>query len=192
MICYIKQGFFSPIWAAPMPRTTITLSSKNYSSWSLRGWLMAKFAGIEFDESIVAPDNADARAEILLLSPSILVPCLTYEGHQGLGHARDRRVPQRGCPQSGLAAQRSGKAGALPLDLRRDALGFRFAAPGAADEHQGAFSRSSRSGRRPMPTSSASRSSGANVSTPMAARSCSARFDGGCDVCPGRQPLPHL
>jgi glutathione S-transferase len=63
-----------------MSRTTITLSSKNYSSWSLRGWLMAKFARIEFDESIVAPDDADARAEILLLSPSILVPCLTYQG----------------------------------------------------------------------------------------------------------------
>ena len=63
-----------------MPRTTITLSSKNYSSWSLRGWLMVKFAKIAFEESIVAPDNADARAEILLLSPSILVPCLTYEG----------------------------------------------------------------------------------------------------------------
>jgi glutathione S-transferase len=63
-----------------MSRTTITLSSKNYSSWSLRGWLMAKFAGIDFDESIVAPDDADARAEILLLSPSILVPCLTYQG----------------------------------------------------------------------------------------------------------------
>ena len=63
-----------------MSRTTITLSSKNYSSWSLRGWLMAKFAGIDFDKSIVAPDNADARAEILLLSPSILVPCLTYQG----------------------------------------------------------------------------------------------------------------
>jgi glutathione S-transferase len=29
---------------------------------------------------IVAPDDADARAEILLLSPSILVPCLTYNG----------------------------------------------------------------------------------------------------------------
>ncbi len=29
---------------------------------------------------IVHPDDADARAEILLLSPSILVPCLTYEG----------------------------------------------------------------------------------------------------------------
>jgi glutathione S-transferase len=63
-----------------MARTTLTLSSKNYSSWSLRGWLMAKLAGIDFDEVIVAPDDADARAEILLLSPSILVPCLTWEG----------------------------------------------------------------------------------------------------------------
>jgi len=63
-----------------MSRTALTLSSKNYSSWSLRGWLMVKFAGIDFEEVTVAPDNADARAEILLLSPSILVPCLTYKG----------------------------------------------------------------------------------------------------------------
>jgi len=63
-----------------MSRTTLTISSKNYSSWSLRGWLMAKLAGVDFDEVVVAPDDADARAEILLLSPSILVPCLTYEG----------------------------------------------------------------------------------------------------------------
>jgi len=62
-----------------MPRTTLTLSSKNYSSWSMRGWLMTKLAGIDFDEVIMAPDDADARAEILLLSPSILVPCLTYK-----------------------------------------------------------------------------------------------------------------
>ena len=63
-----------------MDRTTLTLSSKNYSSWSLRGWLMVKLAGIPFDEVIIAPDDADARAEILLLSPSSLVPCLTYDG----------------------------------------------------------------------------------------------------------------
>ncbi len=61
-----------------MPHATLTLSSKNYSSWSMRGWLMAKQAGVDFEEVILAPDNADARAEILLLSPSILVPCLTY------------------------------------------------------------------------------------------------------------------
>lgn len=63
-----------------MAAATLTLSSKNYSSWSMRGWLMAKLAGIDFKEVIVEPDDADARAEILLLSPSILVPCLVYDG----------------------------------------------------------------------------------------------------------------
>ena len=63
-----------------MARTTLTISSKNYSSWSLRGWLMTKLSGVPFDEVTVAPGDADARAEILLLSPSILVPCLTHEG----------------------------------------------------------------------------------------------------------------
>lgn len=62
------------------PRATLTLSSKNYSSWSLRGWLLAKFSGLEFDEVMVSPDDAGARQELLLLSPSILVPCLTHDG----------------------------------------------------------------------------------------------------------------
>ena len=78
-----------------MSQTTLTISSKNYSSWSLRGWLMAKLARIDFEEIVVAPDDADARAEILLLSPSILVPCLTYKGDSGLGHPGDRRISER-------------------------------------------------------------------------------------------------
>jgi glutathione S-transferase len=61
-------------------RASLTLSSKNYSSWSLRGWLMARFAGLEFDEVMVSPDDADARKELLLLAPSIRVPCLSHEG----------------------------------------------------------------------------------------------------------------
>jgi glutathione S-transferase len=65
---------------APAARATLTLSSKNYSSWSLRGWLMARFAGLDFDELMVSPDDADARKELLLLAPSIRVPCLTHEG----------------------------------------------------------------------------------------------------------------
>lgn len=59
---------------------TLTISSKNYSSWSLRGWLMMKLSGIPFEEVVVDPHDASARAEILLLSPSILVPSLNYEG----------------------------------------------------------------------------------------------------------------
>ena len=61
-------------------RPTLTLSSRNYSSWSLRGWLMARFAGLDFDIVMVSPDDADARKELLLLAPSIRVPCLTHEG----------------------------------------------------------------------------------------------------------------
>ncbi len=63
-----------------MPKTTLTLSSKNYSSWSLRGWLLARFAGLEFEEVMVDTDDVDARAEMLLLAPSILVPCLRHQG----------------------------------------------------------------------------------------------------------------
>ena len=63
-----------------MSKASLSISSKNYSSWSLRGWLLTKFAKLEFAEKLVSPDDADARKEILLLSPSILVPCLTHEG----------------------------------------------------------------------------------------------------------------
>ena len=63
-----------------MARATLTISSKNYSSWSLRGWLLTRYAGLEVDEIRVAPDDIAARKELLLMSPSILVPCLRHEG----------------------------------------------------------------------------------------------------------------
>src|SRR3979411_1772958 len=66
-----------------MAKATLTISSKNYSSWSLRGWLLAKFSGLEFDEVVTAPDDPSANAEILLLSSSILVPCLRHGGATG-------------------------------------------------------------------------------------------------------------
>jgi glutathione S-transferase len=61
-----------------MPRATLTISSKNYSSWSLRGWLLCKMAGLDFDEQPVALDDSNARRELLLLTPSVLVPRLTH------------------------------------------------------------------------------------------------------------------
>jgi glutathione S-transferase len=61
-----------------VPDATLTISSKNYSSWSLRGWLLCKFAGLAFEEAIVRSDDPAVRAELLLLSPSFLVPRLTY------------------------------------------------------------------------------------------------------------------
>ena len=59
---------------------TLTISSKNYSSWSLRGWLLCRMAGLDFEEQPLPSDDPSARAELLLLSPSFLVPCLTHDG----------------------------------------------------------------------------------------------------------------
>ncbi|NJO22346.1 MAG: glutathione S-transferase family protein [Sphingomonadales bacterium] len=63
-----------------MMPATLTISSKNYSSWSMRGWLLCKLAGIEFEEQVMPLDDPSTRAELLLLSPSFLVPCLTHDG----------------------------------------------------------------------------------------------------------------
>lgn len=59
---------------------TLTISSKNYSSWSFRGWLLCKMAGLTFEEKIVAIDDPSAKAELLLLSPSFLTPKLEHAG----------------------------------------------------------------------------------------------------------------
>jgi len=63
-----------------MPHAILTISSRNYSSWSLRGWLLCKLAGLDIIEETVPIDAPGQRAELLLLSPSVLVPRLTHEG----------------------------------------------------------------------------------------------------------------
>ncbi len=63
-----------------MTEAILTISSRNYSSWSLRGWLLCRMAGLEFVEEVVPADDPANRAELLLLSPSILVPCLIHDG----------------------------------------------------------------------------------------------------------------
>ena len=62
-----------------MADALLTISSKTYSAWSLRGWLLCRLAGLEVEERPV-PNDANNRAELLLLSPSVLVPRLTHNG----------------------------------------------------------------------------------------------------------------
>ena len=63
-----------------MAMPVLTVSSKNYSSWALRGWLLCKMSGLKFEERKASVDDASMRAELLLLSPSCLVPCLEHMG----------------------------------------------------------------------------------------------------------------
>jgi len=61
-----------------MAEASLTISSKNYSSWSLRGWLLCKMAGLDVEEKVASMDDPSTRAELLLLSPSFLVPRLDH------------------------------------------------------------------------------------------------------------------
>ena len=63
-----------------MAKAVLTISSKNYGAWSLRGWLLARLAGLEFTEKVIPPDDPAMKAEMLLLSSSILVPSLQHGG----------------------------------------------------------------------------------------------------------------
>lgn len=76
----VKASPARPAQALTDATTMLTITSKNYSSWSLRGWLLARFAGLPFEEHALPPDDPSTRAEILLLSSSILVPCLEHQG----------------------------------------------------------------------------------------------------------------
>jgi glutathione S-transferase len=63
-----------------MAEATLLISSKNYSSWSLRGFLLTRLSGLAFEELAVDPEAASTRADLLLQSSSIRVPCLLHDG----------------------------------------------------------------------------------------------------------------
>lgn len=62
------------------PEAKLLISSRNYSSWSMRGFLLMKLAGLPFTLEVVSADNPRTRAELLENASSILLPCLEHEG----------------------------------------------------------------------------------------------------------------
>jgi len=55
---------------------TLHIANKNYSSWSLRPWILLKTLGIPFIEEIHPFDGQDNAAAFRHFSPSGRVPCL--------------------------------------------------------------------------------------------------------------------
>ena len=52
------------------------IGNKNYSTWSLRSWLLMREAGIDFDEHRILLDVETSADEIAAVSPSGTVPVL--------------------------------------------------------------------------------------------------------------------
>ena len=106
-----------------MAGAVLTISSKNYSSWSLRGWLLCKFAGLPFEERLVPSDDESARKELLLLSPiaeylNDLVPEAGLLPRDRAASALCRSIC--GEMHSGFVNLRS----ALPMNLKAHHPGF--------------------------------------------------------------------
>lgn len=54
----------------------LVIGNKNYSSWSLRPWLLMKQMGIAFEEILIPLYRPETKDRILLYSPSGKVPAL--------------------------------------------------------------------------------------------------------------------
>ena len=59
---------------------TLIIGNKNYSSWSLRSWLLLREADIDFDEQVIWLDLGDTAARIAEYSDAGTVPVLLLGG----------------------------------------------------------------------------------------------------------------
>ena len=132
-----------------MAELSITLGNKNYSSWSLRGWLALKQTGAAFAERVVPLDRPGIREQLLAASPSARVPVLqhgdlTVWDSLAIGEYLAERFPEatlwpaetaaRAVARAVTAEMHAGFAALrrdLPMDLRNRYPG-RDLAPGTA------------------------------------------------------------
>jgi glutathione S-transferase len=129
----------------------LTISSKNYSSWCLRGWLLCRMAGLDIEEEMLPASDASARAELLLLSPSFLVPALTHNGIKvwdtlAIAEYLNETFPQAGILPKDVAARAHCRAvsgemhsgftnlrSSLPMNLKSRYPSFKVWAGAQAD-----------------------------------------------------------
>lgn len=132
-------------------KPSLTIASRNYGSWSLRGWLLCRLAGLDVEEKLMQSDDPDTRAELLLIAPSFRVPCLRVDGIEiwdtlAIAEYLNERFPDAGLlpadpvarahcrsisgeMHSGFANMRS----ALPMNLRASYSQFKVWSGAEAD-----------------------------------------------------------
>jgi glutathione S-transferase len=130
-------------------------------------------AGLDFEEQIVASDDPSTRAELLLLSPSFLVPCLTHNGIKiwdtlAIGEYLNEILPAAGLLPKSLTAR--ARCRSISGEMHSGFSNLRSALPMNLKANHPV----SKSGQARAPTSTVSSISGANVSPSTKAPSCSA------------------
>jgi glutathione S-transferase len=134
-----------------MAKPVLTISSKNYGAWALRGWLMCRLAGLDFSEKIIPPDDPAMKAEMLLLSSSMLVPSLQHGNVKvwdtlAIGEYLNEIKPKGALLPSDIQARAHCRAicgemhsgfasmrGALPMNIKAQFRGFKIWSRAQAD-----------------------------------------------------------
>lgn len=88
----------------------LVIGNRNYSTWSLRAWLLLAEAGIEFEEERIALDCEESAARIAQFSPSGHVPVLILDGTpvwdtMAIAETVAERWPEKGLWPSDAAAR---------------------------------------------------------------------------------------
>ncbi len=81
---------------------TLIISSRNYSSWCLRGWLILRLSKLPFRTEMLAVDHERARAELLQQTSSIRIPSLVHGGLEIWDVLAIAEYLNEICPDSGL------------------------------------------------------------------------------------------
>ena len=77
VVRYLTTNGVMKIWinfGVNMNKPLLIIGNKNYSSWSLRAWLMLKHAGVDFDELRIPLFVAGYKGKLLSCSPAGKVP----------------------------------------------------------------------------------------------------------------------
>ena len=131
--------------------TTLVIGNKNYSSWSLRPWLLLRHHGVAFDEVRLPLDTPEFHARVGDWSPTRRVPVLrdggltVWDSLAICEYANERWLQGRGWPQdlearaiarcaasemhSGFPSLR----GQMPMNVRRRPNDYRWNADADRD-----------------------------------------------------------
>ena len=63
-----------------MPEGRLYIGNRRYSSWSMRGWLAVRLAGLDVEEVLIHFSRPGPTEAIGRLSPNGLVPYLEHRG----------------------------------------------------------------------------------------------------------------
>ena len=124
-----------------MPLPVLHIGNKNYSSWSLRPWLLMQVLGIAFEEHLIPLFDENWDGEIAKVSPSRKVPCLTdgdvtvwetmaiveylLELHPGAGvwPANPKARAMARCAANEMHGGFGGLRSAMPMNVRKSLPG---------------------------------------------------------------------